>query len=95
MLAANTVPFVVTAMMATDDQVVDWAQGRQASADDANTILYHRPNSGLDISPGCILERQAIQYRNAIDAARADEAAEEEDANQLYLPFPLHMEVPY
>lgn len=51
MLAANTVPFVVTAMMATDDQVVDWAQGRQASADDANTILYHRPNSGLDISP--------------------------------------------
>lgn len=65
----------------------------------------------------CILERQAIQYRNAIDAARADakrvrsvrpgtfnahcaersnsQAAEEEDANQLYLPFPLHMEVPY
>ena len=43
MLAATTVLIVETAVMATDHQVVNWAHGWQASADNANTILCRRP----------------------------------------------------
>lgn len=80
--------------MATDHQVVNWTHGRQASADDANAVLCRRPYSWVGVVPSCIWERQAVHYRNAIDAARADEAAKKEDANQLYLPLPLHMKIP-
>ena len=51
MVAATTVPFLGTAVMATDHQVVDWVHGRQASADAANAILCHRPYSEVGISP--------------------------------------------
>ena len=51
MVAATAVPFLGTAVMATDHQIVDWAHGRQASADDANAILCHRLYSGVGISP--------------------------------------------
>lgn len=61
MLAANTAPFVRTAVMATDNQIVNWAHGGQAGADDADTILCRRPYSGFCISP--LRERSAFQTK--------------------------------
>ncbi len=51
MLATTTVPFVGTAMMATDDEIVNWAHGRQAGADDSDAVLCYGPYGGFGIGP--------------------------------------------
>ncbi len=51
MLATTTVPFVGTAVMATDDEIVNWAHGRQAGADDSDAVLCYGPYGGVGIGP--------------------------------------------
>lgn len=51
MLAATTVPLLETTVMAMNHQVVNWAHGRQASAENTITSLCRRPYSWFGVVP--------------------------------------------
>ena len=52
--------------MATDDDVVDRAQGRQAGADDADADFRYGPDAGVGIGPWRRMKQYSLAFLRSI-----------------------------